>query len=754
MYNKQGFLLRFTAAAVILGAPGIVLSATVDATLAAASPAAATGDTSAQSEPASAAPALEEITVTAQRRSENLQDVPISVAVVTAATLETYHELSTRDLQFNAPSLVYNEAATNAQPYIRGVGSDLEGPNLDPAVATYVDGVYLSNSSSTISNMFGIDNVQVLAGPQGTLFGRNALGGAIVVQTLTPSNQFDARASGTYGNYNERDVTAYVSGPLVDQLSAGLYVMSDRRDTYLRDWNPTDPKEEVRKGIRAKAVWTPTDFIKLTASAEYTDYNGVEGAALRNIQPNALGYVFGATSPIQPYVYDADYRQFVDNNMQTYSLHEDVNLGWAKVVGISAAHRLSQENANDLDGTNAALLADTGANYSNQLSQELQLLSPDGSKITWIVGAYYSHERTGYYPTGIVSGVPGIVFPAPIGASLTTATVLIDSWAGFAQVTAPLDFLAQGLRLTLGGRFSSDHKSFGAFGQLLEGYEEQGPQIGSTTVYPNSAANWTKFTPKIVLDYKVSNTLLYASYSQGYQAGAYNIASPGDPGPVNPETLDAYEIGTKSEFFDKRIRLNTAAYYYNIKDLQVQLVDVTATSTTSLENAATAEAYGFEAQLTAQATQNLQFTSSLALEHATYISFPNAASNDIGPLGNPSAEFNASGNDLERTPKIIYSVGVDYNYPLANGGSLDANTKWYHNGGFFWEPTDRFRQDDYTLGNVSLAYKFPDKRLTVQGYVTNVTNKNYQNILLLVPTSIDISDAPPRQYGVTVSWKY
>jgi iron complex outermembrane receptor protein len=701
---------------------------------------------------------LSEIVVTAQKRSENVQNVPIAITAITSEAIDKNRLATTMDIQYLTPSLVYANAAGFAEPYLRGIGSDTTGPNLDASVATYVDGVYISSTSGAISSLLGVDRVEVLAGPQGTLYGRNAVGGAINVYTLTPGKTFDAEVNATYGNYDQEQISGFVSGPVNDQLSVGAYFAYDRRqtfNTYTAGNNPDDLTEETRGGVRFKAVWTPTDYIKLTGSAEYTSDSGSEGAALRNIQPNALGYAFGAPVVIAPYTYSNDAEAVLRQMDQAYTLREEVDLGWATLLGISAYRDQNEPSATkDLDGTLAPLLAVAdGREASIQFSQELQLLSPANSWVTWIGGLYFFREKTGYYPTGLSSGD---LYPEP-SENLTQAQVVTRSIAAFGQATIPLDFMLSGMRLTLGGRVTQDHKTFSGEDYTDAGIISQADssgQIGPTVVYPDESHTWTKFTPKVTLDYKIGDTLLYATFSQGYKSGAYNIATPSAPGPVNPEELTAYEVGTKSEFLDGRLRLNTSAYYYDWTNVQVSSIDAVNGGTTILQNAASVRSEGLEAAVMARATNDLSFNGSISLEHSRYASFPNYASYTIGAAGNPSTAFDATGNDAERAPRMVFNLGAEYKYPLSNGGNVDGTAKWYHNSGFYWEPTDRFAQNAYSLVNVSLAYNLPGDKISVEGWSTNLTNQHYLTDLLVLPVSVVVQDGQPRMFGVSFHFRY
>jgi len=718
--------------------------------------------------PAARADALQEVVVTAQKRAENVQDVPIAVHALSAATLENTGVTTTRDLQLAVPALVYNSAANNAQPFLRGIGSDTNGPNYDVSVATYIDGVFISSNTGVIQNLFGVERVEVLEGPQGTLYGRNAVGGAINVYTLIPKQQFETNLTAGFGNYDKYTANGFISGGLTDTLAVGLYFGYSNRDTYytLADPNPhdptlgsvTQPHRELSEGVRLKAVWTPNDIFKLTGSAEYTYFDSLEMGALKNIQPNAPGYALGAPTEIADYFLDSNQPQLTQIKTLALMLREEVNLGGPSLLGITGYRDLQLTGFDDLDGTSAPI-AGTGTPHSpsRQFSQELQLLSPKDSLVSWIGGLYYFHEYTGYNP--VITNSAILFQPAPFTISADDADVTTNSYAVFGQATIPLDSIAKSLRLTLGARYTEDKKSITADGYLLAYLG--GPLVGSVTNFPDASKSWNKFTPKVTLDYKVGSTLLYASYGQGFKSGAFNISTPSSPETsVDPETLTAYEIGTKSDLADGRVRLNTSAYYYTLKDLQVQIVEAYQGGRTAIQNAAGGQAYGVEASLVAAATSHLTLDASAAWEHTKYTNFDNAASFAIstGPVGglnfNSAAVFDATGNELQRAPKFVSNLGADYTQPLRNAGTLDAAMKWYYNAGYFWEPTNRFKQDAYNLVNVSLRYSLPDGHTSFRGYVTNLTNAYYANSLLVVPFGLLTQDAEPRMYGLEVSWTY
>jgi iron complex outermembrane recepter protein len=693
---------------------------------------------------------LQEIVVTAQKRSENLQRVPIAVTAITAATLARSGIQSTQDLGFAVPSLVYSRSGSYAQPFLRGVGSDQTQPNSDPSVATYVDGVFVSTSADIIQQLLGVERVEVLEGPQGTLYGRNAVAGAINIYTLTPGQSFSTDLKATAGNYGLHELSGYVSGPITSTLSVGLYAGLSHRDTYYHFVDPLppgQPDDEFSRAIRGKAVWRPTDRLALTASVEYDRQTSAEAGLFRNIQPDALGYAFGAPVVIAPYTVETDTGGWLQSRTFSASLREEYDLGWARILGISAFRDFHLDSSpNDLDGTDLPLLHVDSREFSQQVSQELQLLSREGSPIKWIAGLYYFHEHTGFDP---VMQDSALLFGPTIGGNYEDSTVDTASYAVFGQVTAPLAFLAPGLDLTLGGRFTHDHKDFSADSYYVD--QTMTPIPGTYTTYAPSQKGWSNFSPKVTLNYKFGTAMAYATFSQGFKAGVYNMTSPGNPGPVNPEKLTDYEVGLKAELFDHRLRLNSSAYYYDYTDIQVSQVGA---GLTTLQNAAAAWLYGIETTATARITRDVSLNATGAFSRSRYTNFVDAAGYVIGPAGNASAAFNATGNTLLRAPKWTGSASLAYDHANADQSGFHALAAVSYNGGFFWDATNQYRQSAYALVNASIGYTIPGGHLTMTLYGRNLGNRFYETGLVALPTSVVVQDAAPRMYGVSVETKF
>jgi len=743
----------------------------------------------------SAAPALQEVVVTAQKRAEDIQRVPIAVTAISGESLANIRARDTTDLQMAVPSLQFQNLGGYGQPYLRGIGTDFTQPNADASVATYIDGAYVASDQAIITNLLGVERVEVLAGPQGTLYGRNAVGGAINIITLTPSAQTSAVLSVGGGDFNRYEAAAHLSGPVTDTLFLGIYAAGEWRDPYVTDLSPSvNPKtvrQDVDRGIRVKGVWLATPGLKFTLSAEATDSATFEPYAWRNVASSYLGQVFGSSTACCRYTtYGAGLPIHALNPAQSVTLRTEADLGWSNLVGITN-YRTSFADDSDNTGTvNLPLLYDAAHRiFSRQFSQELQLLSPANQAWKWVAGLYYFHENAGF--RHLLEG--SSFFPlAPNGLSAEDqdSAAKTDSYAVFAQTDIPLQRLLGGLTLTLGGRYSVDKKQhygtdtwYGPGAVSSCGYNilnlspncaqpitplwnPGGP--AATTPFPDNERTWHKFTPRVTLSEQLNdNNLIYASYSVGYKSGVYNLPTGSSPGPVNPETLKAWEVGTKSRLLDQRLQANFAAYYYNYSQIQVQII--TPLLQTILTNAAAAKAYGFEANLSALVSHDLEATFGLALQHTEYTQFGSPGCTDPNNLCfsgvnlaapvSPGVSVDATGNQLPHAPRATFALGLEYRHTLGNGGQLNGNAHWYYNDGFYWTAQNGlyggYRQPSYSLVNVGGGYTLPGGHWNFTGWCTNLTNAFYNMGFTPVASFGALAvPAAPRMYGGNVTYTF
>jgi iron complex outermembrane receptor protein len=713
-----------------------------------------TSGNSASTPSASTAGTLEEIVVTAQKRSERLQDVPIYVSAVSGADIATRRLASTEDLKYVVPALNWGQEAGFSAPFLRGIGTDVFVPNADTDVATYIDGVFIADDTASISRLMYVDRVEILEGPQGTLYGRNAVAGAINVVTLTPGPEFQGDAKVGFGNYALKELSGYVSGPLTEDFYAGLYVAGSIRNHYesytvpYADFVfPGQPIHEASSDVRLKAVWKIGD-LTLTGTAEHVETQSADQNSFRNVYPNALGYQFGAPKIIQNYIDTDDFPGFSNVITNLVALREEARFDWGTILGISGFHDNLTRIGSDVDGTSANLVGQAAyPQTGKQYSQELQVLSPDVSKIKWIGGIYLFQEDGTYVNDYVVCP---IICPVPY--TNNTGNVRTKSAAAFGQGTFPI---VEGLNLTVGGRYTYDHKAYqGA--QLNQG--AMSGDIISVYVAPDQATSWKQFNPKVSLDYKLDNTLLYVTYATGFKSGVYNQAAPTDPGPVNPEKLTDIEVGSKSEFIGGRLRFNTSIYHYNFKDIQVQVNNGGTSGSQGaeaiLQNAASAQAYGIELSSEALLTNALKLDGSVAWEHSRYTSFYGAVSYLPAPVGNTEIFVNATGNPLQRAPEWTASLGGQYRVGLPGSFTGLIHLHGYYNGGFNWEPTGALKEPEYkTLGG-DVQLLSPDGLWTGTVWATNITNEYYHEIALITGFGTLVGDAPPRMFGINLERKF
>ena len=704
------------------------------------------------SQETTSADALPEVIVTAQKRSENVQKVPIAITAITASALTTSVTTDAQQLTALIPTLNYSANAGFATPFLRGIGTDVESPGAESSVATYIDGVYVGFEQGAVLDLYGVDRIEVLAGPQGTLYGRNASAGAINVYTLTPQQKFEQSYSAGFGNFANAKLTANVSGGLADSLAIGFYGQAQRRDS-IYSYDPLRPaaQSDTFKSIggRVKAVWTPTDLLKFTGSLEYDDTRSPENG-VRNVQPNALGYTLGAPAIIKYRVRSSDVDQHNNTISKTAVLREEAALGFGDLVGISSYRRVTVDAEEDIDGTTAPVI-DLQANINaTEYAQELHLQSAEGSKIPWIGGVYFYHESGGFEPFNVRS--PILFQPLPVTNLQSVETQSTTSYAVFAQASLPLDVIADGLQITLGGRYSHDRK--GKDTQIQTFLLPDGSAFFPPTSLPPLRTTWTKFTPKVTLDYQTDKALFYATYAKGFKSGTYNSSSFTDNNPVEPENLTDYEVGMKSDLLDKRLRFNLAAYYYSFKNLQVEVISASGGVSASLQNAAAAKAYGIEPTITALLTDRLTVNAAVAWQQSEYTSFPNSPFWSLTPFGNTQLSgVSAAGNSLTRAPRNTGTISANYVLPVAAGGQVDFNASYNYNSGFAWLASGQFRQPSYQLFNGSVSYTSNDKHWKTSLWIKNIADEKYQQYLTVSGVSVNATDAMPRMYGVSVSWQ-
>jgi len=694
---------------------------------------------------------LEEIVVTAEKRRENLQDVPIAITSVTASQIQARGIDDVRDLSSAVVSLNVSDQTGHILPTLRGVGTSVVGAGSESPVALYVDGVYCADATSALLTFNNIAQIDVLKGPQGTLFGRNATGGLILITTAEPAQTPGGKASVSYGNYNSTSAKAYATGGITAGVAADIALQySTQGIGYGRNLGTGnyDNRTPIDFGARTKWRFDPTDGTKIMVTGEFSNVSMSSGISDHVLRPSP----FGPLLPAGTSVYDisSNINPFVHTTSAGGNVRLEQELGAVRLVSISAYRRASNEFFVDGDETTAAAAAIDVKDHERTFSQEVQLLSNDSGRFQWVVGAFYFNSNGRFDPFKIELGAPlaaALPFPFPVSVfdQLINSDQKTSSIAGFGE--AKVD-LTDTTRLTIGARVTGEKRDYeGATTGVANGVIP----LGNLSPPVTARQDVTRPTWRLVLDQKLgADTLLYASYNRGFKSGTFNGTNPQDP-PLKPETLDAYETGLKSTWLDGRVRFNTAAYYYDYKNYQV----ITIAAGQAVFKNAGAKIYGAEAELEAAVTKNLRINAGFGWTHARYANFNDGVANTVIPGGGilQTGGQDFSGHVLTYAPDVTAQFGVNYSIPAFTGKlTLDAN--YYYNGGFYPESDNVLRQKAFDMTGASAAWTDSKDVLTVRLWGKNLTNTIAATDMASSSFASIANYQPPRTYGIELEYKF
>jgi iron complex outermembrane recepter protein len=705
--------------------------------------------------------ALMEIVVTAQRKEQSLQDVPISVAVVSSATLENLNIESAADIGRLVPSAHIQAEQQFLFPYLRNVGSDQSTAGNEPVVATYIDGVYVARLAPALLELNNVERIEVLQGPQGTLFGRNSAAGLIQIVTSDPmpGSALSVKSSVGYGNYETVQSKLYAAAGLSDTLAADVAFVSNNQNLGWGEnhFNGSQYNLSNSFALRTKWVFLPGDETKIVFASAYTYDRGSIGMQTTyhsgGPRPDGSnGYCCGG-SGLPPlygfYDTDTDFASYHSTKSWDASLRVEQDIGFARLINILATRYTMDWSQGDYDYTPLFGQAFVVPDYDRQVTEEFQLQSKPASSLDWTVGVFFFNHRYGYYPDSTIAG--DLIFGTPDLAIGVPAWGRTNSYAGYGQTTYPI---ATNLRLTLGVRYTDDRLSAGGTTNLQD--YPSGTIITPGVPASGSSSN-SNTSYKSVLDYTWQrDIMLYASVSRGYKSELYNIIT-FQSDVVKPERLDAYEVGLKSEFLDHRVRLNAAAFRYNIDDYQDMVINNALGSSTELTTAGGARVNGGEFSLESVATNNLTLRAAATYADAYFTDYAGASFYTVNPnppygmLG-PVAK-NAAGNQLPNAPKLSASAGFDYHVPIAIG-SLSLVGNYSYQASHYWNPDNVI---------VAPAVGLLDASITLHGrngldlslWGTNLTGKKYYTAEFEGSTPLGIAGSPaaPRLYGIRVGFK-
>ena len=707
---------------------------------------------------ASSSGEVEEIVVTAQRRSESLQSVPVAVTALSAATLENAGIANTTDLARVTPGLTTPDNAGFAIPHLRGIGTTGNAAGIENAVATYIDGVYISAAPSSLLSLNNVDRIEVLKGPQGTLFGRNATGGLIQVITKDPKQAPSGAFNVSYGNYDDATFDLYATRGLTDNLAADVSLRYEHQGvgfgTNLDTGYDTMRLDRDFAG-RVKLLFTPTPQTRIHLSLDYEDsksslssqHLGSDYAGVFNSGP------FGAAFRPLPSPYDID--QNIDPSDAfrgggiTLQVNQDV--GPVSFQSITAYRRSFYFVPFDADFTSANFEGLNISQGDNQFSQEFQLSSRNPGRLKWVAGVFYFQANDSNRPFDITIQ-PSPLAPVPgtsdnIEISDAEGTMAL---AGYGQATYEI---FKGTNFTFGARYSYEHKTFGG----TQTFAINGTVVSDTGVPTPGIpfhASFNKPTYRVALDHQFGRHILgYVSYNTGFRSGGFNVDLASNP-PYKAETITAYEVGLKNELLDRRLRLNVAAFHYDYDNIQVSRY---VNSQEEILNGSSAELYGVDMDGELVVGYGLSLTGGLAYLHDRFTSFPNApfitAVNGCTPAVGGVCEGSAAGNELPFAPTTTVNVGLTYKKRF-DFGLITFAGDYFRSSGFYAAPDNALRQPAYDLGDASLTWTERGGKFSVKVYGKNLGSTVFATDLVENEQGPTRQFGAPRTYGLTLGARF
>ncbi|MFC3052001.1 TonB-dependent receptor [Kordiimonas pumila] len=697
---------------------------------------------------------LEEIIVTARRRSENIQDTPVAITAFSGTGLKDRQINSIDGIADFTPGLTINSSSAfsgssqSVSVFMRGIGQTDFTLNTDPGVGIYVDGVYISRSVGALLDLVDIDRLEVLHGPQGTLFGRNSVGGAISITTSRPADEAGGKVFATVGSDNWYIVGGTVDLPVSDTFKTKFTVQTHQRDGYvIRASDDLDLGDKDNLSARASAVWNPTEKFELFFTADYTRSreNGVPlvldgvdpGAAFPaahnlmvapQLNPALQAFPNGCLDPAGAAVGgEACYNsQWISDDPNvtygTYDVYSNVDV-WGlsatmsyqvsdtfEIKSITAYRDLDSEFARDGDGSPLQINATEDVFTYRQWSEELQFLGTamDG-RLNYIVGGFFFDEK-GQNPNIVDFG---------FARFLSGGDIHNTSLAGFGQVTYEL---TDRVSLTGGIRYTDETKRFTPNQYIISTYtvpffppflQFQPGDVLTTTDQQEAKAN--EWTPHVNLSFRPNDdAMVYASYSRGFKSGGFTqriFPAIATPPSFEPETVDVVEGGFKLDTFDRRLRLNGSAYYTWYNDLQVT-VPVGVAPTT--QNAAKARIKGFELEATAVPVDNLLVSFAAGYTDAYYLELDGRVSPTI-----------TLDNNFPGTSKWTLNSSVSYDMAVGSDMILTPRVDWSYRSSYFFDAENLVGQEGYHLVNASLTLENETGGWSVSVFGKNIGGTDY-----------------------------
>ncbi len=737
---------------------------------------------------------LEEVIVTTQKRAEPLQSLPLAVTAISGEELSNMGITDIKGVTERTPGFTMGSFnAGQPQLYIRGIGSNEDSPAGDQSVIVFVDEVYIGRSAGMDVDLFDLERVEVLRGPQGTLFGKNVVGGAVSMITTKPSEEAVMKFEAGIGNFQAMNFRGLVSGELADNVFGKVSFSSRRRDGYVESRAADYPQffdpatvfdlDDVQQSdlntdsVRGHLRFTPSSELEINVSANFSRMD--QAGPGRHFIGAADGSSIWHTAESQLIAnYDdeihtnvAEDAGFSKIDISGVTARIDYDFPAFTFTSLSSFRKVESKISNLIFGTPGQtnlLLSNGGApllggsnpytDDSDTYTQEFRFTSTGDGKLQWVAGLYYLQEQTvrnETSPIGVFGsdGAGGSIPFVPIGDGGGFGDNTTDSYAIFGQFSYAI---TDRLSLSVGGRQTWEEKDYLSIGTPT-------PLAGARDYTLNLSEDWSEFTPKVTIDYQFTDdAFVYFTYSEGFKSGGFpggggnvEIASTG----FDPEEAILYELGAKTEWFDNRFRLNIAAFQTDYTDLQIlQLLvpldaDPNDPGNLITQNAADAEINGVEIEFTFAPIDNL-------IIQGSYTALDTEFSDFFIPAGfrAPSTAGGAApdrtGNSLRNAPESAYNILVRYEQELGNGGAMRYQVDHRYKDETVQDPDELeiAKVPEYDVTDFRISYLSPEDQYQVTLWMKNAFDEDYFLHNFPVQGSGFATPAMPRSYGVTFSW--
>lgn len=721
---------------------------------------------------------LEEVIVTAQKRAESLQEVPSSISAFGAEDIENAGWGDIDQLQHAMPSVtVGGESAARPYLFIRGIGTRKFDIGTDGSIGVFVDEIYNARFSNTLTGIMDLERVEVLKGPQGTLYGRNTIGGAINMITKQPANEFEGKVKGAVGNDGYYLASGSVSGALVeDKLLGRLSLASSDVDGINEDTVSGKDNNNRTQSARLSLLATPNDQLELSLTAEF---NQIDSDA-QLTEPRVANTGIVAVSPLIPattidtIVADNQSDRYSNAFTQPGFLERDSNLLAFKAkwqgenfdfTSITSRSDEDYQEDRDIDATVLDVWSHSIDQASTQYSQEFRFNSVNGGALTlddklqWVGGIYYFTDdasRSDFLPFGpdsALSPAMATLFSGGLlnypGLTHNSSGSVVDleteSYAIYGQATYAL---TPELGLTVGLRYTRDEKEYTYEGTTnTPGFSplETPFEVGDTLTFSST-------DPRITLDYQLAeDVMVYATYASGFKSGGvqFQVTTPeAARQSFDEETLKMTEIGVKSMLWNQRLQLNAALYRYKYEDQQVQsVININGAPTGLTQNAGESTMDGLELDVVALLAEDLTVNFSYTYQDAKFDKFD-------------SITGDRSGNRMAFTPENAASIGFNYVVDLSDAGELSfqGNYAWKDDYYFDFENTEEASQDSYGVINIAAWWDLPDGKTRLRAFCNNCGDEEYLNNVVSWPSIVggggNLYWAAPRRYGLEVTYAF